>query len=138
MWLDNASREAVEQFRQRCGEVEPFPRSLERAVTLALPVALVKLSRPMLRDIERWLERRGVPLSFGCRSRAVRGCLIAFGGRGLIFVDGADPDDERRFSVAHEGGHFIVDYLLPRAAAPSKIREQGTEGFRGVRPPSGT
>src|SRR2546423_1216352 len=138
MWLDNASREAVEQFWQRCGEVEPFPRSLGRAVTLALPVALVKLSRPMLRDIERWLERRGLPLSFGCRSRAVRGCLIAFGGRGLIFVDGADPDDERRFSVAHEVGHFIVDYWLAREAAISKFGEQVTEVFDGLRPPSVT
>jgi hypothetical protein len=136
MWLDNASREAVEQFWRRCGEVEPFPRSLEGAVALALPAALVKLSGPMLRDIERWLERRGVPLSFGCRSRAVRGCLIAFGGRGLIFVDGADPDDERRFTVAHEVGHFIVDYWLVREAAISKFGEQVTEVFDGLRPPS--
>lgn len=138
MWLDNASREAVNQFWQRCGEAEPFPRSLERGVALALPVALIKLPRLMLQDIESWLERRGALFSFNCRSRAVRGCLIAFGGQGLIFVDGADPDDERRFTVAHEAGHFIIDYWLLREAAIEKFGGRIAEVFDGLRRPDVT
>ncbi|HEX8072047.1 MAG TPA: hypothetical protein VF546_19010 [Pyrinomonadaceae bacterium] len=138
MWLDNASREAVSQFWQRCGESEPFPRSLERSVALALPVAIIKLPRLMLGDIENWLARRARPFSFNCRSRAVRGCLVAFGGQGFIFVDGADPDDERRFTVAHEAGHFIVDYWLLREAAIEKFGGCITEVFDGLRRPGVT
>lgn len=138
MWLDNAGREAVNQFWQRCGEVEQFPRSLERSVPLALPVAIVKLPQLMLQDIESWLGRRSTPYSFKCRSRAVRGCLIAFGGQGFIFVDGADPDDERRFTVAHEAGHFIVDYWLLREAAIEKFGGHIAEVFDGLRRPGVT
>src|SRR2546421_204494 len=90
----------------------------------------------MLQDIESWLARRAVPFSFNCRSRAVRGCLIAFGGQGLIFVDGADPDDERRFTIAHEVGHFLVDYLLVRETALAKFGAKIIEVFDGLRLPS--
>jgi hypothetical protein len=138
MWLDNLSREAINLFWRRCGETELFPRNLERSVALALPVTLVKQPRLMLHGIERWIEERGRQFSFNCRSRAVRGCLIAYGGQGFIFVDGADPDDERRFTIAHELGHFIVDYWLVREEAISKFGERIIEVFDGLRPPGVT
>ena len=136
MWLDNASQEAVNRFWQQCGETEPFPRNLERSISLALPVTLVKLPHLKLHGIESWFERRGTSFRFNCRSRAVRGCLIAFGGQGLIFVDGADPDDERRFTIAHETGHFIVDYWLVREMAMAKFGEKIIDVFDGLRRPS--
>lgn len=136
MWLDNAGQEAVERFWRQCGETEPFPRNLERSISLALPLTLVKLPHLRLHGIESWFERRGTTFHFNCRSRAVRGCLVAYGGQGLIFVDGADPDDERRFTIAHEVGHFIIDYLLVRETALSKFGEKIIEVFDGLRLPS--
>ncbi len=136
MWLDNASQEAINQFWRQCGEAEAFPRNLERSVSLALPLILVKLPHLRLHGIESWFERRGASFRFNCRSRAVRGCLVAYGGQGLIFVDGTDPDDERRFTIAHEVGHFIVDYLLVRKTALSKFGEKIIEVFDGLRLPS--
>jgi hypothetical protein len=134
MWLDSTGQTAVNTFWQGCGELEPFPRSLERSLEFALPIKLVDdLSGLMLHDIEGWLKRRGVSFRFDCRSRAVRGCLVAAGGRGLIFIDGADPDDERRFTVAHETAHFIVDYWLARQTAIEKFGEQITDVFDGLR-----
>lgn len=136
MWLDNASQEAINQFWRQCGEIEPFPRNLERSISMALPLFLVKLPHLRLHGIESWFERRGASFRFNCRSRSVRGCLIAYGGQGLIFVDGADPDDERRFTIAHEVGHFIVDYLLIRQTVLSKFGEKIMEVFDGLRLPS--
>lgn len=136
MWLDNVSQKAVDDFWQSCGEVEPFPRSLERSISLALPLTVVKLPRLKLLSIESWLQQRGIAFHFNCVSRAVRGCLVAFGGEGLIFVDGADPEDERRFTIAHELAHFIVDYRLPRETAICKFGFTITEVFDGVRTPS--
>src|ERR1041384_1475609 len=112
MWLDGASQDAVERFWQQCGEVEPYPRSLERAVSLALPIVLVNLPHLRLQGVESWLERRGAAFRFNCRSRAVRGCLVAYRGHGLIFVDGADAEEERRFTIAPEGAHLMIDYWL--------------------------
>jgi hypothetical protein len=136
MWLDNASAEAVDRFWQQCGETEPFPRNLERFVSLALPLTLIKLPQLRLHGIESWFEHRGAAFRFNCRSRAVRGCLIAYGGQGLIFVEGADPDDERRFTIAHEVGHFLVDYLLVRETALAKFGEKIIQVFDGLRLPS--
>ncbi len=136
MWLDNASQKAVNQFWRQCGETEPFPRNLDKSVSLALPLTLVQLPYLKLHGIESWFERRGASICFNCHSRAVRGCLVAYGGQGVIFVDGADPDDERRFTIAHELGHFIVDYLLVRETAFAKFGEKIIEVFDGLRLPS--
>ena len=38
VWLDTSGQDAVRSFWELCGEVEPFPRSLERSLALALPV----------------------------------------------------------------------------------------------------
>lgn len=136
MRLDGDSQAAIDLFWQQCGDVEPFPRSLERSLALALPVTLVKLPRLQLRTVEGWLQRRGVAFTFDCRSRAVRGCLVAFGGQGLIFIDGADPDDVLRFSLAHEIAHFLVDYWQPRRQAIEKFGDAIAEVIDGFRPPS--
>ena len=136
MWLDNVSQEVIDRFWQQCGEPEPFPRTLGKSVSLALPVAITKLPRLKLHIIEGWLAHCGVSYSFNCRSRAVRGCLIAYGGHGTIFVDGADPDDEQRFTIAHELGHFLSDYLIVREAAISKFGNAIRDVLDGLRRPS--
>ena len=136
MWLDSSGQELVETFWRRCGEMEGFPRSLERPLALALPVALIKLPRLRLQAIESWVRSRGIAFEFGCKSRAVRGCLIAHAGHGLLFVDGADPEDERRFTVAHEIAHFLTDYWLLRTKAIQELGPGGIELMDGLRPPT--
>src|SRR5205085_2093730 len=71
MWLDSASQEAVERFWQQCGEVEPYPRSLERSLSLALPAVLVKLPHLKLQGVESWFAQRSATFQFNCRSRAL-------------------------------------------------------------------
>lgn len=138
MWLDNAGQEIVNDFWRRCGEMEEFPRRLERSISLATPVCLVKLPRLKLAAVESWLQRRGVSFQFNCRNRAVRGCLVAFGGDGFIFVDGSDPEDEQRFTLAHELAHFLTDYWLAREKAIKKFGSAITEVFDGLRQPTVT
>ncbi len=138
MWLDNASRDAVNMFWERCGAVEDFPRQLDRSIALALPVCLIKLPRLRLRAVEIWLARRGVNFQFNCRDRALRGCLVARGGEGVMFIDGADPEDEQRFTLAHETAHFIIDYWAPREKAIKKFGPAIAEVFDGSRQPTVT
>lgn len=136
MWLDNSSQGLVDGFWRRSGVVEPFPRDLERALAFALPIALVRLPKLRLCDIETWLQHRGSFFEFKCRSRAVRGCLIAFRGQGLIFVDGTDLDDERRFTTAHEISHFLVDYWHPRENAIMRLGAKMADVVDGLRLPT--
>ena len=135
IWLDNASKEAVDRFWQLCGETELFPRNLERSVALALPLSVIKLPRLKLNHIENWLAQHCVNFSFGCTTRAVRGCLVAFKGDGLIFLDGTDAEEEQRMTLAHEIGHFMMDYLWPRQKAIQKLGGRITEVLDGLRRP---
>lgn len=141
--VDNTSQAAVDTFWRRCGRWQDttFPRNIERAIERAVPLRVIKLPRLTLRAVEDWLRRRGISFCFNCRSRAVRGCLVAFGGRGIIFIDESDPEDEQRFTVAHELAHFLVDYWLPRMKAIEKFRDAIPDIAKvmdGLRPPRAT
>src|SRR5579885_141642 len=136
MWLDGASQAAVERFRQSGGVGDDYPLDIERAVSLALPAVVVKQPRLELRGVEAWIAGRGAAFRFNCRSRSVRGCLVAYGGRGTIFVEAEDPEDERRFTVAHEAAHFMSDYLSLRERACAKFGPRIAEVFDGRRKPT--
>jgi hypothetical protein len=136
MWLDTLSQQAVDLFWERSGEPEPFPRMLEQSIESAFPVRVIKLPKLHLDKIETWFARRNTKYRFGCTSRAVRGCLIAYGGTGFIFIDDADSPDEQRFTLSHEIGHFLIEYWMPRQKAISKFGASITEVLDGVRKPS--
>jgi hypothetical protein len=92
-----------------------FPRNVEQALALKFPVDVVKLSVVTIRTVTAWLKRRrflcdNLPES----SADLMGCLYAEKGHGFIFLSGADPPDEQRFTVAHDAAHFLLDYWVPR------------------------
>ena len=131
-WLERI----VEEFWSKAGGREPFPRNLEQPILWGLPLAILKLPRLWVRDVEAWLEQRGVPFRLGCADRPLRGCLVAYGGRGCVLLDGADPEDERRFSLAHEAAHFLLDYVKPRERAVARLGAAILEVFDGLRGPT--
>ena len=112
--------EAEGRFWAAAGGPTAPPRDLQGAISLALPVTTVTLPALALGRIERWLLARGIEHRFDSRDRRLRGCLVATGGYGFIFVDGADPEDERRFTLAHETAHFLLDYQVPQAVLKLK------------------
>ena len=126
----------AEKFWAQAAITESFPRSLERAVAWALPLVVVKLPRLCLQELRDWLEQRNIPLTVSLPDRRLRACLIARGGHGFVFLDGSDPDDERRFSLAHELAHFILDYLEPREKVQDFLGNAAHEILDGKRPPT--
>ena len=138
MWLTNEEQQIIDSFWEMAGEVEPFPRYLERSIAMALPIAIVKLPHLALGSIETWLKLRKISYSFNCESRFVRGCLVSYGGKGFIFCDGTDPTDEIRFTLAHEVGHFLADYWYPRQKAVSRFGGTILQVFDGIREPTVT
>lgn len=132
---DAITEEAVRRFWSACEQPKEYPRELAALVPIALPVAVATISPLTLYSIEQWLSRRGAAFSFGCRSRAIRGCLVATSGSGIIFVDASDPANERRFTVAHEAAHFL-DYLLSRETAIARFGRQIIDVLDGKRAPS--
>jgi hypothetical protein len=131
-WLRNV----VDRFWIAAGELEPFPRKLEGPVAWALPLAIFKVPRLCVQDVERRLSDFGVQFRIANQDRVLHGCLVAFGGKGIVFLDGSDPDDELRFSLAHEIGHFLVDYVWPRDRAIKRLGPAIAEVLDGRRLPT--
>jgi hypothetical protein len=53
-----------------------------------------------------------------------------------VFLDGADPEDEQRLSLAHELAHFLRHYWHPRREACRQLGEQVVEVLDGRRLPT--
>lgn len=127
-WLDAECADLVRDFWSAAGHEEPFPRTLESALGFALPVTLVRLPGLHMDAARTWLRARRRDLLLTEPSRPLHGCLVAFRGNGMIFLDASDSASEQRFSLAHEIAHFMVDYLLPRRRALATLGQ----GFSAV------
>jgi hypothetical protein len=128
--------ELAEAFWADAGGPGPFPRDLRRPARRALPLSVEALPRLGVRRVADWLRGLGVPCPFGGPDRPLRGCLLALGDNGLVFLDADDPQDEQRFSLAHEVAHFLRDYGQPRRRAVAVLGPPVLEVLDGRRPPT--
>lgn len=126
----------AERFWLLAGQSEPFPRSLELAVCWALPLTIVKLPRLDGESINDYLQQAGLNPVCQVASRSLRGCLLARRGSGIVFLDGTDPADEMRFTLAHEVAHFLLDHLHPRQRAVQALGPAIQDVLDGLRDPT--
>jgi hypothetical protein len=129
-------RPSAAHFWQLCGFEEPFPRNLESALSLALPIALVRMPHLQMGSVAAWLSKRGLPEIVANRDRQLKGCLVAHRGHGFIFVDGGLAADELRLTLAHEIAHFLQHYFLPRERAVAALGSSILAVLNGDRPPT--
>lgn len=118
----------------RCDE--GFPRNLRRPIARALPLPIVSLPELGIAGVDRWLRARGIVCGFDVGGRRLRGCLVARRGHGFLFIDGADPDDEQRLSLAHELAHFLRHYWQPRQRVAERLGTAALEVLDGDRAPT--
>lgn len=130
-WL----HDAVDRFWADAPELGAYPRDLDFAILVGLPMAVVELPELSLSAIGDWLSAHKVELHLSGSDRRLRACLVALGGVGLVFVDAGDDATQRRVSLAHEAAHFIVEYLLPRRDV-ARRRPELLAVVDGERPPT--
>lgn len=121
------------EFWAGTGLQDTFPRNIERAIAMKLPVALVKLPQLNTKTIGQWLEQRRIIAPLPLDQRDLLGSLVAYRGYGIIFACGVDDPAEQRLTVAHEVAHFLVDYMYPRQQVIQAFGEYITEVLDGVR-----
>lgn len=124
------------EFWSRAGKRSQPTYDIIGAVHLLLPVDIVSLSELSLRKVELWLAERNVALSIEINDRHLHGFILTHRGSGFIFINGTDSEEERRYTVAHEASHFILDYKIPRDKAIEKLGEQIIEVLDGDRNPT--
>ena len=100
-------------FWRRAGGGPEFPRDILTAAAWSLPLCVIELPDLTVSSVGDWLRTRDIPIP-NLPTRILRACLVARGGEGVLLLDANDSADERRFSAAHEIGHFLRDHVLPR------------------------
>jgi hypothetical protein len=93
---------------------QQFPRDLQLPILINLPVAIIEIDDLTVASLDQWLQVHQLPTLAAVANRPLRGCLAAYAGVGILFVDRSDDPDQRRVTLAHEIGHFVLDYLLPQ------------------------
>lgn len=128
--------ELANEFWKAAGFQEPFPRQLRRPITYALQGSIQYLHGMRLEGVKDYLQQRGIPCPCDRADRPLRACLVAHVGWAIIFIDGTDPEDEQRFSLAHELAHYLRDYWQPRRLACQRLGNQVLDVFDGLRSPT--
>jgi hypothetical protein len=123
------------RFWETAGAPPAFARDL-RGPAAWFPFAVVELPGLRLAAVSEWLAVRGCRVPEGEPDRPLRGCLFADLGRGYAFLDASDEANERRFSLAHELGHFLRDYWHPREVVAARLGPGALEVLDGLRPPT--
>jgi hypothetical protein len=126
----------ADEFWKATGLAEPFPRSLRQPIVRVFTGPVVHLAAVRLRHVQAWLAQRSIPCPCTEPDRPLRACLVAHSGGGVIFIDASDPEDEHRFSLAHELAHWLLEYWQPRRLASAQLGERVLDVFDGKRPPT--
>ena len=125
--------QVAKDFWKSAGGNSVFPCDISGAVNLVLPIDIVCLSELSLKKIQTWLTERKVFLDLEIDDRLLHGFILISKGSGFIFVNGTDTEEERRYTIAHEAGHFLLDYKRPREIAVKKLGESILEVMDGYR-----
>jgi hypothetical protein len=128
------ARELADAFWRAVGP-EPFPRAFAK-VSLAFPVTVHECPGLSPAVVREWLARRAVRVTVPGPDRPLRGCLVAHGWDGFVFVEAIDPPAERRFTLAHELAHYLRDVWRPRRRAVAKLGPGVADVLDGRRPPT--
>lgn len=126
----------AKKFWETAGQKQSPPFDISQAVSLVLPVDIVMLSDLSLMRIRAWLAERDLTFDFDLPDRNLHGFIITYRGSGFIFANGSDNEAERRYTIAHEASHFILDYYQPRQSAIAQLGKLIEDVLDGLREPT--
>ncbi len=133
---DYAIENAAREFWTLAGGAPEYPCDLEASLHWALPLDVLAVPGLRVSYVNNYARRAGLPYHFSRRDRRLWGCLLAYKDGGVVFLDADMPGDERRFTLAHELAHFLLDYRAPRMRALAALGEGIRPVLDGLRPPS--
>lgn len=126
------------RFRAEAGVSPQVPVAPERLLPRLYPVFSLLLPGLCVSALRVWLQRHGAttPELVRCRDRRLRGAIVAWKGQGLLCADLEDSELERRFTLAHEAGHFLQDHYYPRQDLLDRFGLSIQPVVDGLRPPT--
>ena len=108
-------------FWKRAGGRSAPPVDIGYAATCALAIGIRPINGLTTSTAMGHLENIGFPCADGVDERELHGC-IAVGPRGaMILVEMRDDEAQRRFTIAHEVAHYILEVHRHHRRAAQKM-----------------
>lgn len=97
--------------------------AIERAKILARKILQEYSSIDGAIPIEEIAKKKGIEISHLDLSKEVSGAMKRVGksGKPVIIVNDNDTDERKRFTIAHELGHFLLHSLSPQHIDKQKV-----------------
>lgn len=125
-------------FWKQAGVVPKYPLQpnyLEQAICLLLPINIVKLNKLSLFEVISWLAEHSYSMQIS-EDCTLCGLLFISQGQGIIFINGSHSLDEQSYTLAHELGHYLLEFDQPRKKAKLLFDNKIDEIFLGIRKPT--
>jgi len=124
----------VAEFWSDAGGADGFPREPEPLISLSLPIVMQAVPNLSCVVVADRAARLGFPPLEDLPDRPLRGCLLAYRGSALLLVDAADDRRQRRVTIAHELGHYLIEIHEPRRRVVRALGDDSLAVLDGVRP----
>lgn len=124
------------EFRKQTEQHWQPPYDIGGVISLSLPIDMVILSELSLSKIKDWLSAKGINILLEVNDRSLHGFVLISRGSGFMFINGTDNEEERRYTMAHEASHFLLDYKIPRDNAIQKLGSSIQDPLDGIRQPT--
>ena len=115
-------------FWERAGGRRGFPADIGYAVMSALEVYIEEVSGLTTRMAASRAGRGGVGAE-----RALRGCVVVNRAGVGILVEKGDDEGEKRFTIAHEAAHYILEVRRHRERAEDRMGRDFAGVLYGLR-----
>jgi hypothetical protein len=122
------------EFWSNAGGSGDFPREPESIISHHLPISVHPLPHLNCAVVADWTVRLGLPSLDDATDRPLRGCLLAYAGEALLLLDSGDDRSQRRVTVAHELGHFLIEIHEPRRRVAHALGRDSLVVLDGARP----
>ena len=120
-------------FWKRAGGRFDHPADIAYAVMCALDVYVDKVPCLTLVSAAAHTGREGLWLPDGADERSLHGCVIVGRSGGAILVEESDDEAERRFTIAHEVSHYILEVKQRHERATGRMGREFVDTLHGLR-----
>ena len=120
-------------FWKRAGERGGFPTNIEYAAMSALEVIIEEVDNLTVSTAASSFGEAKSLRSGSMRDRTLRGCVVFSPNGATILVEANDDEAQRRFTVAHEVAHFILEVKRRRERAESRLGRGFDDILYGLR-----
>ncbi len=135
--LNKEIENLVARFWEECAEPESFPRDLELVILKARPaLSTISMAQLSPAKIRSFLARRDHCVSLTTAERWLNGCFYACKSLSFILIEENLSAEWRRAVIAHEFGHCLAHYEMPRRQVARRLGETVLPVLDSARPAS--